>query len=106
MKKFKKTVIYMLALTCCFSGAMNLGVKSDYSVKAHAETEEKTYKDWSYVVYDKIEGVCDTPCIEITSFNNTEEWRASIPSKIDGLPVISISGDTFSECSVFANTVI
>ena len=101
MKKFKKTLAYLLALTCCFSGVATFGVNSGYSVKAHAETEEKAYKDWSYVAYDKIEGVCDTPCIEITSYNKGAQWEDDIPSEIDGLPVVSISGDTFSKNRVF-----
>lgn len=100
MKKLEKTIAYMLALTCCFSGATYLyGHYNTFPVTVYAEkeTEEKTFEDWSYVVYDKIDGVCDTPCIEITKHNRQGAWDAYIPAKIDGLPVVSIAGNTFSE---------
>lgn len=102
MKNMKKTIAYLLALTCCFSGVTAFSENyNPFSVTANAEAgEEKTFGDWSYVVYDKIDGICDTPCIEVTSFNITGRWDTSVPAEIDGLPVVSIAGDAFEKCHV------
>lgn len=93
----KKTIAYILALTCCFSGTTFIsGNRDTLLIKTHAEeTEEKTYGDYSYIVYDRIEGVCDTPCIEITKYTSGRYWYMTLPSEIDGLPVVSIAGDAF-----------
>lgn len=91
----KKYIAYLVALTCCFSGTATFS--GNYSrITAYAETE-KTYEDLFYIVYDRLEGICDTPCIEITGLTQSQQQEIYIPSTIDGLPVVSISGDTFSE---------
>ena len=98
MKKIKKTMAYVFALICCFSAVTTFsGNYIQNSVVANAE-EEKTFECWSYVVHNKMDGVCNTPCVEITKFiyqDDLEEVR--IPEKINGLPVVSIAGDTFKE---------
>lgn len=101
MNTMKKAIALILSLTCCVSVA---GLCGDYkynTATVHAEEhEEKIFGDWSYVVYDKITGVCDTPCIEITKYNSDEKYGVTIPEKIDGMPVVSVAGDTFKEKSV------
>ncbi|MDE5558274.1 MAG: leucine-rich repeat protein [Ruminococcus sp.] len=98
MKKIKKTMAYLFALICCFSAVTTFsGNYIKNSVVVNAE-EEKTFEYWSYVVYDKIDGVCNTPCVEITKFIYQDDlWDAHIPEKINGLPVVSIAGDTFKQ---------
>lgn len=104
MKKIKKTMAYLFALTCCFAAATTFSgnyIKNSVVAHAEEEQEEKTYGNYSYVVYDKIEGVCDTPCIEITKYTNGIYWYMTIPSEIDGLPVVSLAKDALKGSSMF-----
>lgn len=96
MKSLKRNIAYILALASCFSGVTAVcGNYHESSVVAHAE-EEKVYKGWSYVVYDKMEGICDTPCVELTKYNPTIYYASvDIPSEIENYPVVSISGEIF-----------
>lgn len=50
---------------------------------------------WDYKVLDSIEGVYDKPCIELTKYND-DKYKISVPSEIDGLPVVSIGENVFS----------
>ncbi|MDE5771889.1 MAG: leucine-rich repeat protein [Ruminococcus sp.] len=97
MKSLKRNIAYILVLAVCFSGVTAVcGNYPESSVVANAEEEEKVYKGWSYVVYDKIDGICDTPCVELTKYNPTiSSISVDIPSEIEGYPVVSISGEIF-----------
>lgn len=102
MKKIKKTIAYLFTIACCFAAATTFTekyIKNPVVTYAEEQTE-KIYGNYSYVVYDKIEGVCDTPCVEITKYNAGEQQKADIPAEIDGLPVVSMASDTFKETSV------
>lgn len=102
VKTMKKAIAFMLSLMCCVSISDIYGNYKYNSSAVHAEEqEEKIFQDWSYVVYDKIAGVCDTSCIEITRYNGSDESIADIPEKIGGLPVVSIAGDAFKENHVY-----
>lgn len=96
MKSLKRNIAYILILASCFSGVTAVcGNYPESSVIAHAE-EEKVYKGWSYVVYDKIDGICDTPCVELTECNPAIYYASvDIPSEIEDYPVVSISGEIF-----------
>lgn len=99
MKSLKRNIAYILVLASCFSGVTAVcGHYPEISVVAHAQ-EEKVYNGFSYVVYDKIEGVYDKPCVEITDYNldylESRSDYVEIPSEINGYPVMSISGDIF-----------
>ncbi len=97
LKSLKRNIAYILVIASCFSGGMAVcGHYSESAVVVHAE-EEKVSGDWSYVVYDKIDGICDTPCVEITKFDteSSNQYSVRIPSEIEGYPVVSISGEAF-----------
>ena len=96
LKSLKRNIAFILALSVCFSGGKAVcGYYSENAVVACAE-KEKISGDWSYIVYDKIDGVCDTPCAELTGYNPEIYSNAvDIPSEIDKYPVVSISGEVF-----------
>ncbi len=97
LKSLKRNIAFILALSVCFSGGKAVcGYYSENAVVACAE-KEKISGDWSYIVYDKIDGVCDTPCAELTGYNPEIYSNAvDIPSEIDKYPVVSISGEVFN----------
>ncbi|MDE6092612.1 MAG: hypothetical protein K2G14_05905, partial [Ruminococcus sp.] len=96
MKSLKRNIVYILALAGCFSGVTAVcGNYPESSVVVHAE-EEKVSGEWKYVVYDNIDGICDTPCVELTEYNpKISSISVDIPSEIEGYPVVSISGEVF-----------
>lgn len=99
MKSLKRNMAYILVLASCFSGVTAVcGYYPESSVVAHAEEEEKVSGDWSYIIYDGIEGICDTPCVELTGYNSKIHYSSvDIPSEIEKYPVVSISGKIFNE---------
>ncbi len=98
MKSLKRNIAFILALSVCFSWETAVcGRYSENAVVAFAE-EEKVSGDWSYIVYDKIEGICDTPCVELTGYNPVLSYDSvDIPAEINKYPVVSISGEIFKE---------
>ncbi|MDE5621225.1 MAG: leucine-rich repeat domain-containing protein, partial [Ruminococcus sp.] len=97
MKSLKRNIAYILVLASCFSEVTAVcGHYSEISVVAHAE-EEKVSGDWSYVVYDSIDGICDTPCVELTEYHpRLYGGSADIPAEIENYPVVSIAGEVFN----------
>lgn len=61
----------------------------DYWVYFPQYTEDS---DWKYTVLDGLDGVCDEKCIQIDQYVGEENYYYTLPSKIEGLPVVSVKG--------------
>lgn len=94
MKTFKKIIAYSLALTLSVSGSIFFSVNSK-SVRNTVFAEDKQADNWEYKIYDKIDGISSSPCVEITKYCGDEDI-VDIPAKIKGYPVVSIAGKPFS----------
>lgn len=94
MKNFKKIIAYSLALTLSISSsAIHFGSSKVIRNTVFAESQKSG--NWEYRIYDKIDGICSTPCAEITKYFGNETV-IDIPEKINGYPVVSIAGKPFS----------
>lgn len=94
MKTFKKIIAYSLALTLSVSGSIFFSVNSK-SVRNTVFAEDKQADNWEYKIYDKIDGISSSPCVEITKYCGSEDI-VDIPAQIKGYPVVSIAGKPFS----------
>ena len=94
MKSFKKIIAYSLALTLSVSGSAFFSVNSK-NIRNTVFAENTQSDGWEYTIYDKIDGISSSPCIEITKYCG-EESIVDIPAEIKGYPVISVAGKPFS----------
>lgn len=95
MKTFKKIIVCSLALTLTFCGS-GIYPGSNSSARNTFFAEAQKSSDWEYKIYDKIDGICQTPCIEITKYKGNGDI-VDIPEKIGDYPVVSIAKDAFSQ---------
>lgn len=91
----KKFVTCFLALTIGLSGGFSTLSKNNYPAAIAESADNVNLNDWEYKIYDKIDGVSSSACVEIVKYLG-DEPVVNIPEKISGNPVVSISGDAFS----------
>lgn len=94
MKSFKKIIAYSLALTLSVSGSAFFSVNSK-NIRNTVFAENTQSDGWEYTIYDKIDGISSSPCVEITKYCGNEDI-VDIPAKIKGYPVVSSAGKPFS----------
>lgn len=98
----KKIMSCFLALTISLSGGFAALSKNNYSFAVaessdnvnQKDREYKIYENWEYKIYDKIDGVSPSACVEIVRYLGNDSV-VNIPEKISGYPVVSISGKAF-----------
>lgn len=94
MKTLKKIIAYSLALTLSVSGSA-IFTDNNGMIQNTVFAEDKQPDNWEYTIYDKIDGISSSPCVEITKYCGDEDI-VDIPAKIKGYPVVSIAGKPFS----------
>ena len=73
---------------------MNTGSNNSKNIRNTVFAEDKQADNCEYKIYDKIDGISSSPCVEIT--NCGDEDIVDIPAQIKGYPVVSIAEKTFS----------
>ena len=97
--KYRHLTAGLLACMMVFGTGAILQRQADFQPSALTAGAEETgtYGDFTYTKYDTH--------IEITGCDKNAE-TVEIPSEIDGLPVTTIGGETFSECTSLTSVTI
>lgn len=104
MKRYHRNAA-MLTAALLLAASAPLPSQADYDSSYYAADSDfvfpydKTVPEcWDYNVLDGIEGVYEGKCIKLTKYNSREnEYTVVIPSEIEGLPVVSLGKNLFSD---------
>ena len=97
--RYIQTILSVLtasAMTVCtFSSSLgNTYTFADSSEEdfEYSFPDEEDLSVWDYTILDSLKGVCDSPCVQINSYDG-QGYIITVPAEIEGLPVVSVKGE-------------